>query len=248
MTLQTFMKTKSGTKIYITDTNAPDAERQKARVEFLKIYNKTFTINEQKEIGNIVFNYDKYGKGLNDKFTHAQFEQITNPSVVREMNPGKSRMAIITVSKDSYNDEYAIVHELLHARNFIRGMSKRKNGSITNERKQDFETLGRITKQGFKKHLSEAENAISLDKQGKKRKKITFGGYYADDSNKNLVKMAGKDPKKQIAIAVDGIKRDRKLLTGSTNTNIIGKVASSRAEKLYPQSFFNQKAKKESKP
>ena len=72
-------------------------------------------------------------------------------------------------------------------------------------------------------------------------------GYYFDTnvSNQNLIRsISKKDQQKTTKLEeaqLKGLIEDRKLLTGSLNTNIIGKVASSRAEKLYPKSFFNKK-------
>ena len=73
------------------------------------------------------------------------------------------------------------------------------------------------------------------------------GTYYNVDNAINKKTHSGnpylaklKLPQDQkLKIASEGLVRDRKLLTGSINTNIVGKVATTRAEKLFPKSFFN---------
>jgi hypothetical protein len=134
--------------------------------------------------------------------------------------------------------ESDIVHELIHVRKIANG---KLGQSHHNEQKIDFESIGRITKEGLKQTISP---------------KTPWNGTYYNINNEFNKKTHSGNPSlvnsklstgQKLKIASKGIIHDRKLLTGSLNTNIVGKVASSRAEKLFPKSFFNQKFAKNKK-
>lgn len=237
------MKTKSGTFVYLSGNTILTLEKKRALDIFVKIYNKSFSTEEQKIIGNIIYNYDKNSNTHLEKDAYAASNIVTSKSFINKLNPGKARMGVVTFSRDSYKDEFSIIHEMIHIKKSMQGMPYNKQLTKTNEKKQDFETVARISKSGLKNYISQLENDIS------KKKKIvnTPPGYYFDTnvSNQNLIRsISKKDQQKTTKLEeaqLKGLIEDRKLLTGSLNTNIIGKVASSRAEKLYPKSFFNKK-------
>lgn len=246
------MKTKSGTRVILAGNTNLTQEKKRALEYFIKVYNKSFTTDEQKLIGNVVYNYDKHSNNHLEKDAYAATNFITSKSTVQKLNPGKSKMGAVTFSKESFNDEFAIIHEMIHVKKTLQGVPYKKQLTKTNEKKQDFETIGRISSGGLKNRIGGLQKAIELNKQGKKNiRPIPIpAGYYFDNnvSNQSLIKsIPKKDQRKTLKLEeaqLNGMLQDRKLLTGSLNTNIIGKVASSRAEKLYPQSFFNKKFKK----
>ena len=249
------MRTKSGTIIYMADNNAPKQEKLQALKYFVNVYNKSFSFEEQRMIGNVVYQYDKHSKNYlgkdvhNNNVTHAETKYVTKQSFIDKFNPRKKGMGIVIFSKDSYKDEFAIIHEMIHVKKHMQGVPFSKQLTKINEKKQDLETVGRISKTGFKNNISKLQTAINMEKHDIKRKspvEIPTGYYFNNDvSNQKLVKsFSAKDKKKTLKLEeeqLNGMIRDRKLMTGSINTNVVGKVASSRAERLYPKSFFNQK-------
>lgn len=249
------MKTKSGTRVILAGDTKLTQEKKRALEHFIKVYNQSFTIDEQRIIGNVVYNYDKSATNHLDKDAYAATNFITSKSVVQKLNPGKSRMGAVTFSKESYNDDFSIIHEMIHVKKSMMGTPYNKQLTKSNEKKQDFETVARISKQGLKNHIGGLQKTINLEKRGKNiKKEIPIPvGYYFDNnvSNQSLIRsIPKKDQKKTLKLEeaqLNGLLQDRKLLTGSLNTNIVGKVASSRAEKLYPQSFFNKKFSKPNK-
>ena len=215
-----FMRTKSGTKVYLTDNTVSMIEQKRALSTFIQIYNKSFTVEEQKKIGNIIYNYDKHSDKHLESDAYSATNIVTSRSVIQKLNPHKNKMGLITFSKNSYNDEFSIIHEMIHVKKLIEGVPYKKQITKTNERLQDFETVGRISKNGLKQHI---KNPI---------------GYYYTYDKKILKRQSPPNKLKSIASA---ILQDRKLLTGSLNTNITGKVASTRAKNLFTKSFFGEK-------
>ena len=215
MTMVTSQKTKSGTTVYVE--GGTKAERNKAMDYFLKYFNRDFTISEQRKIGSIWYdlktNVSKNSKGKRI----AETGTFAGPDV-KKLNPGKKKMVDLYVSKDGRESEYTLTHEMIHAKKFMSGIPGNKH----NEKQIDFEAVGRISREGLKYK--------------------NMHGYYFDPSgNSNLAKM--KIPnKKKGQIAYQGVLDDRRLLTGSLNTSIIGNVAEKRAKELYSQSFFNKRA------
>jgi len=224
------MRTKSGTKVYLSDNKVPIVEQKRALAAFVKIYNNGFTIEEQKKIGNIAYHYNKQGKnwsrvgnlpkGVKDEEVYAAHTAITSSPFVKKFNPGKKKkMIMLAFSKKSCNDEYAVIHETLHERDEMTEKSGVRAG-LKDEQRTDFETIGRLSKTGLKQQIKSPN------------------GYYAYD--KKVTKEKG--PKAQLETTRSAIIKDRNLLTGSLNTNITGKVASSRSKNLFAKSFFNQKS------
>lgn len=211
----TSVKTKSGTTVYAQGGSRP--ERSRAMDQFLKFFNRDFTISEQKTIGNIWYDL-KTGKKKN---LHGQIIAETGTFVgpdAKKMNPTKKKMVDVHFanSKDVHGSESTVVHEMIHARMFMQGIPGKKH----NEKKIDFEMVGRLSREGLKKH--------------------THGYYFNPLGNPHLGKK--KIPNKEkLKIAEEGMVRDRRLLTGSLNTSIKGKVAEKRADRLFPESFLNQK-------
>lgn len=224
-----FMRTKSGTKVYLTDNKLPIVEQKRALAAFVKIYNSGFTIEEQKKIANIVYHYNKQGKnwsrvanlpkGMKDKDVYAGHTAFADAPLVKKLNPGKKKMVMLAFSKKSFNNEYAVIHEILHGRDEMTEKSGVRAG-LKDEQRTDFETIGRLSKTGLKQQIKSPN------------------GYYAYD--KKVTKEKG--PKAQLETTRSDIIKDRNLLTGSLNTNITGKVASSRSKNLFAKSFFNRKS------
>ncbi len=240
-----FMRTKSGTKVYLTDNKVSISEQKRALSKFIEIYNKSFTNEEQKKIGNIIYHYNKSGqnwervglakKGESDNGIYAGHVEISNKTSINKLNKGKQNISLVGFSNKSYNDEYTVIHELIHCKDVSN--STIKPGNLKYEQQTDFETNGRMSKRGFNQYVGEANLAVKMDQKGIKRKLVSPpSGYYSD------TKYVRKLPdNKKLGVIVNGINNDRKLLTGSINTNIIGRVATTRAKKLFPKSFFNQK-------
>ena len=209
----TEVKTKSGTTVYAQggDRHARDAALDK----FLKFYNRDFTIDEQKIIGNIWYNYKTHkGKNLRGQ-TVAETGTFVGPDA-KKFNPTKKKMIDVTFSKDTRGDEYTVVHEMIHAKKFMQGTPGNKH----DEKKIDFEAMGRVSKNGLKN--------------------IKTGTYFHPSGNKSLAKMKIPNTAKG-EIAQKEMMKDRKMLTGSINKSVTGKVAERKADKLYKKSFFNKK-------
>lgn len=210
----TSQKTKSGTTVFVV--GGARQERNKAMDFLLKYYNRNFTISEQKTIGNIYYDLlagtskDSAGKRIAETGTFVG-------EMAKNMNPTKKKMVDLYVAKDGRSSELTITHEMIHAKKFMLGIT----GDKHDERKIDFEAVGRVSRNGLK-----YENM--------------HGYYFSPSVNKALAKK--KVPladKRKIAYA--GVLDDRKLLTGSLNTSIIGINAENTAKRLFPKSFFNRK-------
>jgi hypothetical protein len=119
---------------------------------------------------------------------------------------------MINIRNNRKKDPGVIVHELIHAKLFMRGI----HGSKQNEKKVDFETVGRLKKSGLMKKNS--------------------GYYYSrKEGNRNLP--SRRDPQRD-KISFKGILHDRILLTGSVKKNIIGRPVEKRVDNRFRQSFF----------
>ena len=218
--------TKSGTSIFIEGETA--TKRKRALQYFLKVYNNDFSNAEQKKNGNLLYKL-KSKVGIKHAAATASCG-IPNDTEKKKYHITGRKIYILQFTDRSSNMESDITHELIHVRKY----ANNKFGGINhNEQKIDFESVGRMTKKGIKQTINpktpwtgtyfNINNAIL---------KQTHSG------NSDLGKL--KLPQDQkLKIASDGLLRDRKLLTGSLNTNIVGNIASSRAEKLFPKSFLN---------
>jgi hypothetical protein len=209
----TSVKTKSGTIVYAQGGNR--RARDFALDKFIKFYNRDFTIAEQKIIGNIWYNYrTNVGKNLRGQRV-AETGTFVGPDV-KKFNPTKKKMVDVTFTKDTRGNESTIVHEMIHAKKFMQGIPGNKH----NEKKIDFETIGRVSKNGFKN--------------------IETGTYFHPSGNTALAKTKIPNTAKG-EIAQREMIKDRKMLTGSINKSVTGKVAERRVDKLYKKSFFNKK-------
>jgi hypothetical protein len=209
----TEVKTKSGTTVYAQggDRRARDTALDK----FLKFYNRDFTIVEQKIIGNIWYNYKtNSGKNLRGQRV-AETGTFVGPDA-KKFNPTKNKMVDVTFSKETRGNEYTVVHEMIHAKKFMQGIPGNKH----NEKKIDFEAMGRVSKNGLKN--------------------IETGTYFHPSGNTALAKKKIPNTAKG-EIAQKEMIKDRKMLTGSANKSIIGKVAEKKSNKLFKKSFFNKK-------
>jgi hypothetical protein len=209
----TSVKTKSGTIVYAQggDRRARDIALDK----FIKFYNRDFTISEQKIVGNVWYNYKtNKGKNLHGE-TVAEAGTFVGPDA-KKFNPNKKKMVDVTFSKDMRGNEYSIVHEMIHAKKFMMGVPGNKH----DERKIDFETMGRVSLNGFKN--------------------IETGTYLHPSGNSALAKMKIPNTLKGL-IAHKELNKDRIMLTGSLSNSLIGKIAERKAEELFPKSFFNRK-------
>jgi hypothetical protein len=210
----TSQKTKSGTTVFVV--GGARQERIKALDYLLKYYNRNFTVAEQKTIGNIYYDLlagtskDSAGKTIAETGTFVG-------KMAKAMNPTKKKMVDLYVSKDGRSSEHTITHELIHAKKFMSGIT----GDKHDERKIDFEAVGRVSRNGLKR-----ENM--------------HGYYFSPLGNKTLAKKKMSNSEKG-EIAYKGVLDDRRLLTGSLNTNIVGINAEKKANKLFPKSFFNKK-------
>jgi len=219
--------TKSGTIIFVEGEDA--SKRKRALQYFLKVYNNDFSTAEQKKNGNLV--YRLTSKIVRRGAASASAATPNNNERKKYRNVGKL-IFILSFTDMSSKMESVITHELVHVRKY----SNNKFGPVYhNEQKIDFETVGRISKAGLKQDINDKTpwTGTYYNVNNANHKKTHFG-------NPSLVKL--KLPfEKKVKIAAEGKIRDRKLLTGSINTNIVGKTASTRAEKLFPKSFFNIK-------
>lgn len=214
MTMITSQKTKSGTTVFVV--GGARQERIKAMDYLLKYYNRNFTIAEQKTIGNIY--YDLLAGTSKDSAGRTIAETGTFVGeMAKKMNPTKKKMVDLYVAKDGRNSEHTITHELIHAKKFMSGIT----GDKHDERKIDFEAVGRVSRSGLEY-------------------KNMHGYYFSPLGNKALAKKKMSNTEKG-EVAYKGVLDDRKLLTGSLNTSIIGVKAEKTANKLFSKSFFNKK-------
>lgn len=215
----TAIKTKSGTEVYVVGTTAKGnrAVRVKAGDKFVDVYNRNFTEKEQRQIGNILYDlYDKHrdSSGGIPKGWLAATGTFTGKTA-RRLNPHHKKMVDVNFAPDGRQDESCITHELIHAKKFMLGIK----GNQHNERKVDFEAVGRISRHGvITKHQ----------------------GYYfaGKEGNPHLARKKGMRLKEKVRISKEGVYADRRLLTGSLSNSIIGKTAERKVNNLFPRSFF----------
>jgi hypothetical protein len=232
-------KTKSGTNVIVIGKTcskkgkkpkrSEDKILEKTGKQFVKIYDNNFTKQEQRQIGNIF--YDFY----NNKNTNAQISGKNKGRVgartsyfagerAEQLNPGYKKMIDMTFNHKALKDknkEISITHELIHAKKFMSG----KPGSLWshNEKKIEFETVGRVSEEGV----------LNYDH-----------GYYWDPASVPLVKKADKEKwsnAKYNNLVKQGIKEDRILLTGSLVRHMIGKPIEKQVKQKFQKSFFLKK-------
>lgn len=220
--------TKSGNIIYIEGETA--VRRNRALKYFLKVYNNDFSKDEQKKNGNLLYKL-KSRVGIRHVAASAAAAIPATMDRIKYHISGR-RIFILTFTEESSKMESTITHELVHVRKYANNKLAHKDH---NEKKIDFETVGRISKEGLKQDISSKTpyNGVYYNVDNKILKQTHSG-------NECLAKLKLPFDKK-IEIAGRGKLHDRKLLTGSINTNIVGNTAVMRAEKLFPKSFLNQK-------
>lgn len=191
-----------------------EKSREVAIKDLRKVYDRNFTADEQKQIGNILISLDD--KPLKNLDAHAGKRVIgTEPKKGLALNHGRYYITEIAYHPGR-NTEGTLTHELIHARKF--GIKKEKH----NEKKIDFERVGRVSEQSIKRD---------------------FQGSYNDDKNIN-VKFAKSVPvKKRIEVIKETMANDKRLLVGSVNKSGKGKRFVEKVERLYPKSAFFQKTR-----
>lgn len=213
--------TKSGTKVYVVGMHRDQKLRDVIGDRFVNYYNRNFTIKEQRQIGNIY--YDMYNKD----HTNTQVPYCSNDWVactgtftgedLKKLNPFHKKMVDMYFKSVVRDDESTITHEIIHAKKFMLGLKDNQH----NERKIDFEAVGRISRKGIKD--------------------MQHGYYFHPTGNTSLAKKKDISIKKKGTIAKQGIIDDRILLTGSVNHSIIGKPIEKKVNKLFRKSFFFKK-------
>jgi hypothetical protein len=217
----TVLTTKSGTKVYVVGNYTDQEQRDREGDKFVNYYNNDFTEIEQQRIGNIYYDF------LNEKHNTTQYPEAKPRNKhwlaqtgtftgkdAQKLNPRHEKMVDITFLPEVRNDESVIAHELIHAKKFMEGIK----GHHQNERKIDFEMVGRITHHGI-------EN-------------IEHGYYFSPEGNPYLKRKKGISLKKKGEIAKQGVYDDRELLTGSLEKHMIGKPVEKKVHRKYPESFF----------
>ena len=222
-------KTKSGTIIYVQGST--EKYRKKALIIFLKIYNNGFSTFEQKRAGNLIYylKSNKQEKYRNGFASSGMVKGSKSNELNIKYNTNRKVIPYVEFSTKSFNNEFAIIHELVHVRkDVVSGKINAKH----DERKIDFETIGRISTLGLKKSINP--------------KTPNVGTYYIFKGGKthsgNVSARKGLHGHELLKLGKSGVIHDRKLLTGSINTNIVGTTAVTRTKKLFPKSFFNQKS------
>lgn len=217
-------KTKSGNIIFVEGEN--EAHRKRALQYFLKVYNNDFSTEEQKKNGNLVYKLTTKITKMKNTAAYASWG-VPNKTERKKYHIISRKIYVLGFSDSSSKMESDVVHELVHVRKY----SKNEKNHV--EQKVDFETVGRMSKEGIKQTMSTKTpwTGTYYNVDNKVRKETHSG-------NKDLAKLKLPFDEKT-KIASKGIIRDRKLLTGSINTNIVGNTAVTRAEKLFPKSFLN---------
>ncbi|MCK9593785.1 MAG: hypothetical protein M0Q91_17435 [Methanoregula sp.] len=209
----TFIGTKSGTKVIVVGkaTRADHKRRVKYGDKFVDVYNDHFTHREQRQIGNIQYSLNNDMKDPRNE-GECTYTDLKTKEDRKDWNPRHERITMINIRNNRKKDPATIVHELIHAKLFMRGI----HGSKQNEKKVDFETVGRLKTSGLLKKDS--------------------GYYYSrKEGNRNLPNR--RDPQRD-RISFRGMLHDRILLTGSIKKNIIGKPVERRVDNRFRQSFF----------
>jgi hypothetical protein len=220
----TVVTTKSGTKVYVVGNYYDEKLRDRAGDIFVNYLNRNFTESEQKRIGNIYYDFlnEKHNTTqtprakVSKKGWLAQTGTFTGKDA-RELNPRHEKMVDVTFQPDIRNDESIISHEMIHAKKFMEGIK----GNHQNERKIDFEMVGRISHKGIED--------------------IHHGYYFSPEGNPSLKRKRGITLEKKGEIAKQGVFDDRRLLTGSLEKHMIGKPVEKRVHKKFPESFFFKK-------
>lgn len=201
-------KNKAGMKVFVIGGKSEE-ERLSRGKPFVKYINSNYTVSELKSIGNVV--YDLTSKIKKSWAAHSAFLDVSQGNI----NHGRNKIFVVNFDSKHKNNEWAITHEMIHA---LKSINKQPH----NEKKIDFETVGRVSQNGLKITENNVGEYFS-DKRLKKDKTIT-------------------KPKRR-KILKEEIDHDRILLTGSLPKKITGVVAQKRSNSLYPQSFFKRNIK-----
>lgn len=209
----TYYYTESGNKVYVVGTSRKNNKPVRVRVgkQFVKVYDKNFTAREQRMIGNLYYNIQEEP----DQKRHFIADTgLSRSHEARRLNRGKGMMCEIRVAPDARDNEEIITHELIHAKTFMRHRSS--DHSKHNERKIDYEAVGRVSPQGLFA--------------------MQHGYYFSTLGNQEIGKRKYKGRRNKIVSR--GILHDRLLLTGSIKKSLIGKPVEKRVNKTFKRSFF----------
>jgi hypothetical protein len=213
----TIVRTKSGTKIYVHGNPNNQVQRDRAGDQFVNYYNRNFTKKEQLQIGNIW--YDMFNKDHNATQSPPAkpndwiaFTGTFTGIDARTLNKRK-KMVDLYINPHARNDEQAATHEMIHAKKFMTGVTQH------NERKVDFEAIGRISRKAINN--------------------MRYGYYFSkSEGNPYLAKKRDLTYNQRDTIMHNGVKSDKILLTGSLSKNIIGKPVEKQVNKKFKKSFF----------
>jgi hypothetical protein len=221
-------RTKSGT--IITVKGETENKRKRALNEFIKVYNHDFTSEEQKLNGNLIYllknKLELKGKQFKNAYAAAFQIRGSKSELKKKYGIYANRIYEIAFTDKSADDEHSIVHELIHIRKYHTDPFSANH----DERKIDFEAVGRISRSG----ITQAINP----------KTPWTGTYFSNEHTQSThignkkISNANIPRKLQIEAGIQGLIHDRKLLTGSLNKNITGKTATNRAKILFPKSYF----------
>jgi len=219
----TVVTTKSGTKVYVVGNYHDRQLRDREGDVFVNYFNHNFTKQEQQQIGNVFYDFNNNEHDLiqiprpkrNKKDWRGQTGAFTGIDA-QELNPQHEKMVDVTFTPEARENEGTITHEMIHAKKFMQGI----RGNHQNERKVDFETVGRISQRG-------------LNDMG--------GLYFHPKGNAALAHKRGMTYVKKGEIAKQGVLDDRVLLTGSLKDHMIGKPIENKVNKKFHESFFFNK-------
>jgi hypothetical protein len=124
-------KNKAGMKVFVIGGKS-DEERSNRGRPFVKYINSNYTISELNSIGNIV--YDLTSKIKKSWAAHSAFLDVSEGNI----NHGRKNIFVVNFNPKYKDNEWAITHEVIHA---LKSINKQPH----NEKKIDFETLGRIS-------------------------------------------------------------------------------------------------------
>jgi hypothetical protein len=226
------LKTKSGTAVYVVGNPKSDYTfLNKVGQPVIQYYNKDFTVQEQRRIGNIF--YDVYGNKNNEhqvplgqKDFNGRTSQVRG-EVAKQLNCGKKKMIELFLTKSARDKESIIVHELVHAKNCINATHSNHENCV-NELRTDFEMVGRVTQKGLRKGKAGSIYTRHPTKQETKLIKENVG-------------TTAKDKWQEWrAFLRQNVLDDRILITGSLKNQLKGKAIEDRVKKTFKQSAIRR--------
>lgn len=220
----TIIFTKSGTKIYVAGRENDADKREAIGKQLVKYYDKNFTESEQRKIGNVFYDiHDQFHESMrkkekNPKYPIAATSGTFSDNLSKHCNPRRKKTVDLWIDPKLRKDEHITTHELVHARQHMTGTKPRKDI----EQKTDFEAVGRMSRHGVQN--------------------LSHGYYFAPNKNDTDIRNNDNLTRKQkiAAIRKRGVYHDRKLLTGSLSTRIMGKPLERKVSKEYKNSYFKK--------